>query len=402
MTEREQILNQLNRLGITRDDSEELRRISMTLRRWYEGECGTERGGIVRDKPTEHQKMLNAIKIANLATAKNIPILAMLKVTTDVTGNTTVTGTDMDCEITVHTKTDLPAGSFLVNAKAVAAIKSDAAPVHRDNILVWGGRTIPTEFAEDFPIFPNLTNQPESTITLTWNDWRKSVDTVKHAISNDDTRFYLGGIHISANRRLEATDGHRVACVTFAHSIMGRHHPYIIPSETIAIISKIIGKKGDRPMTIRAVGQYAPTLVIDLGNGVIVKSKTIDGSFPNVDRVIPEAAPHHVTFSTSGLLAALDTVKQPDKRCAVKIEISNGDATLTTNDDDITATATVACRRNTVEPIIIGFNHEYLCDFLKVAGTNDVTFAIDDSCSPVRLYAKGRSELTYALMPIRV
>lgn len=46
MTKREAIRqneqeNRLMNLGFTRDESQALRRISMTLRRWYEMECGT-------------------------------------------------------------------------------------------------------------------------------------------------------------------------------------------------------------------------------------------------------------------------------------------------------------------------------------------------------------------------
>lgn len=42
----------LRRAGITWDDAAALRRISMTLKRWHEGECGTEDGHIERDEAT--------------------------------------------------------------------------------------------------------------------------------------------------------------------------------------------------------------------------------------------------------------------------------------------------------------------------------------------------------------
>lgn len=42
----------LTSLGISRDDAESLRRISMTLHRWHELECGTGSGAIERDEKT--------------------------------------------------------------------------------------------------------------------------------------------------------------------------------------------------------------------------------------------------------------------------------------------------------------------------------------------------------------
>ena len=43
----------LQSLGFTRDEAEALRRISMTLQRWHELECGTDNGCIERDETTD-------------------------------------------------------------------------------------------------------------------------------------------------------------------------------------------------------------------------------------------------------------------------------------------------------------------------------------------------------------
>lgn len=42
------MISRLERLGISSDDAWSLRRISMTLHRWHERECGTGNGGIER------------------------------------------------------------------------------------------------------------------------------------------------------------------------------------------------------------------------------------------------------------------------------------------------------------------------------------------------------------------
>ncbi len=46
----EYMLNTLQRAGITRADAESLRRISMTLHRWHELECGVDNGCIEREE----------------------------------------------------------------------------------------------------------------------------------------------------------------------------------------------------------------------------------------------------------------------------------------------------------------------------------------------------------------
>ena len=51
--------NTLVSLGFTIDEAAALRRISMTLRRWYELECGTDAGCIERDDATGKPRFLS-------------------------------------------------------------------------------------------------------------------------------------------------------------------------------------------------------------------------------------------------------------------------------------------------------------------------------------------------------
>ena len=53
--------NMLRGLGFTQDEAEKLRRISMTLHRWHERECGTDGGCIERDEATGKAFWLNAM-----------------------------------------------------------------------------------------------------------------------------------------------------------------------------------------------------------------------------------------------------------------------------------------------------------------------------------------------------
>lgn len=50
----------LQALGFTADEAESLRRISMTLQRWFELECGDGNGCIERDDETQRTYWLNA------------------------------------------------------------------------------------------------------------------------------------------------------------------------------------------------------------------------------------------------------------------------------------------------------------------------------------------------------
>ena len=51
----------LHRIGIAADDATALRRVSMTLHRWHEMVCGTDRGAIERDETTGRPYWLNSM-----------------------------------------------------------------------------------------------------------------------------------------------------------------------------------------------------------------------------------------------------------------------------------------------------------------------------------------------------
>lgn len=51
----------LHHTGIAPDDADKLRRISVTLRRWHELECGIGHGAIERDETTGRPYWINAV-----------------------------------------------------------------------------------------------------------------------------------------------------------------------------------------------------------------------------------------------------------------------------------------------------------------------------------------------------
>lgn len=57
----EEMLRRLERCGIARSDAESLRRISMTLNRWFELECGSDRGAVERDEVTGKTYWVNSM-----------------------------------------------------------------------------------------------------------------------------------------------------------------------------------------------------------------------------------------------------------------------------------------------------------------------------------------------------
>jgi len=101
-----------------------------------------------------------------------------------------------------------------------------------------------------------------------------ATDLLKAALlcaSNEESRYYLRGVHLSTTGHMVTTDGHRLFCAKLAEAVPA---DVIIPLDTVKAALKLAGKKAQ---TIELNGNT-------LGGVVFTP---VDGTFPDWRRVIP-------------------------------------------------------------------------------------------------------------------
>lgn len=99
-------------------------------------------------------------------------------------------------------------------------------------------------------------------------------DLLKAALycaSNEESRYYLRGVHLSTSGHMVTTDGHRLFCAKLAEAVS---QDVIIPLDTVKAALKLAGKRAE---TIELNGNT-------LGG---VTFTPVDGTFPDWRRVIP-------------------------------------------------------------------------------------------------------------------
>jgi hypothetical protein len=149
-----------------------------------------------------------------------------------------------------------------------------------------------------------------------------NVDFLKAALlfaSDEETRYYLKGVHLlrrADHLRITATDGHRLFCAMQTLTMAGADFDVILPRDglkkaltglqrTIEFLGLDLEWDGDRVK--RAV-------LNDLG------MSPIDGTFPTIERVVPDAN------SISGEVAAFNPLYLSDIGKAAKILCGNVNA----------------------------------------------------------------------------
>jgi DNA polymerase-3 subunit beta len=236
---------------------------------------------------------------------------------------------------------------------------------------------------------------------------KRLIDRTQFAISTEETRYYLNGIHLYAGEddghlelRAVATDGHRLARAAMEAPSGAEGMPaIIIPRKTVAELQKLVDAP-DMQVTI----EVSDVKIRFTVGTVVLTSKLIDGTFPEYKRVIPAGNDRKLVIDRQSFAASVDRVStiSNEKGRAVKLSISDGLLTLTVNNPDSGSATDEVPAGYDSEPMEIGFNSKYLLDITSQLSGKEAVFMLADAGSPMLVRDEGDEHLVYVLMPMRV
>ncbi len=345
-----------------------------------------------------------------------IPILANVLIQRSFEpGRLTARATDLDVEITTDFEADIATDfqAFTVPAatlhdivrklgdKATIAIERGDAGLSAVQFKSGSSRfRLPVLPDHDFPDMTK--GDLPFTVTLDAAAFAAALAAVRFAISTEETRYYLNGIHMHATEpglMLVATDGHRLAkrLLRTGDSTAGMP-AIIVPRKTVDILGKILPKEG--AVTLKASDAK---IVIEAGGTTIV-SKLIDGTFPDYVRVIPINQSQRAELDSKALSAAIDRVTtiSTERGRAVRFAFGDGMLKLTTSNPDAGEAEDEVAVDSQAE-IQIGFNGRYVLDAINNLPEGRIAMTLEDAGSPGILRAIGADpEDLVVMMPLRV
>jgi len=346
-----------------------------------------------------------------------IPILSNVKIEAEA-GGVGLTATDMDLLVVERTDAEVsqpgavtaPAHTLydvvrkLPEGSMVAIEQSKDGP----ELNLRAGRVtfdLPCLPAADFP---TMTDEGLShSFELSAETLRLLFDRTRFAISTEETRYYLNGIHMHAvedgsHLRAVATDGHRLARVEapLPEGAAGMP-PIIVPRKTVAEVRKLIDDA--EPEQIVEVALSNARIRFQIGRAVL-RSRLIDGTFPDYERVIPHGNDRLMVIRTKELTEAVDRVATiaTDKSRAIKLSLADSRLTLSAVSPDAGRAVEELDASYSSEPMEIGFNARYILDISQQIEGDEVEFALADSGSPTLVRDPQDASALYVLMPMRV
>jgi len=348
--------------------------------------------------------------VSGLTAKKTIPVLGHVMITADG-GDILFRATNLDQEATViapgQSNVDgaycLPAaqlGDIIRNAPEGAEI-SFAPNTEGTRITIKAGRSrfnLPFIPADDFPTFPGIDKASEFQIEA--DKFAGVLSQCAVAMSRDATRYILNGVHIKSDGKtlaLVGTDGHRlIKCVL---DIKTPKLAATIPSDMVREMIKALQGHGAQMAKVRV---DASKVSLAIGSAVVT-SKLIDGSFPDVERVIPEHGPVIANVDRDEFIKAIRRASSlsEGKVRGVKIEFKPGVAVLSSRGENADGQDEIDITFDG-EAVVVGFNSALLSDVVGAVDCDVIEIAPADGHSPVSIKSAAAPWFTGVVMPLRV
>ena len=173
----------------------------------------------------------------------------------------------------------------------------------------------------------------------------------------------------------------------------------LVPRKAIGELARLL--EGEESATFQQVENH---LVFTVG-GRVLASKMIEGQFPAYEKVIAVTGDKVVKLQRDSLTSALRRVSllSSERSRAVRLGLSEGQLELLATSPDLGEAKESLPIDYAGGPVEIGFNAQYLLDFLSVAGTDSIELQVKDAESQGLLRPAGGGDLEhrYVVMPMR-
>jgi len=237
---------------------------------------------------------------------------------------------------------------------------------------------------------------------------KKLLDRSKIAMSTEETRYYLNGIHLHVmdhhgqkTLRAVATDAHRLAYVEIPLPQGAENMPEVIIGRKTITGVRRLADDAKQDVTIA----LSPTRIEFAFEKAVLSSRLIDATYPEYAKAIPVGNDKTAIVNAKAFANAVDRVAtvSNDKIRAIKVSLSNNTLTLSAASHDLgDATEEMTVDFPHDQLVEIGFNAYYLLEIAQQIDEDEAQVVLGNGEAPAIIKGMTDQEATYILMPMRV
>jgi DNA polymerase-3 subunit beta len=258
--------------------------------------------------------------------------------------------------------------------------------------------------------FPELPQIPAKIAELPVKTLASMIGRTSFAISMEESRFTLNGALLLMRPEgltMVATDGHRLAFVQATPEESGeidQQFRALIPKKAMAELLKLADDAGADGKAIFAGDDNH--LFFQIGHRLLITRK-LTGNFPDYERVLPKDHSLTATLQKDEIRSAIERVAQfADERSrAIRVQFTNGEVRIFSSYVETGESEESVLSEYQGPDLEIGFNAQYLLDFLRAIPQNGVAFDLKDQKSAGEMRPVGdgvADQYRYVVMPMRI
>ena len=341
-----------------------------------------------------------------------LPILSNVLV--EITGGRAAfVATDLELQITTwaeeqgmaDTSFTVSARKFLDISRSLSGVEPISLDQAGDVLKVQSGRSrfsLQTLPARDFPKLQIPEGQGQA-ISLPQALLRRLLMHVQYAMAVQDIRYYLNGMLLSVQGKrltVAATDGHRLAVdAAELPEEISQGLDVILPRKTVLELIKLL-TDDESPVHV----QLNQSQVVFRRPDFELRSKVVDGKFPDWQRVIPTGHDKQFAMDRQRLSQALAraAILTNDKYRGVRLALTEGSLRIACSNNEQEEAQEELDIDYTGGALDIGFNVQYIQEVLNNLDCEQVNCSFGDPTSSMLITVPEDTNFRYVVMPMRI
>ena len=224
---------------------------------------------------------------------------------------------------------------------------------------------------EQFPEIPQFKSTP---LRMPAETFAYFIQNTAFAITNEQSRFTLSGakfIIADSKARMITTDGHRLAFVEKMVDTDGSMDA-LVPKKALLELVKL-ARGGDSDISF---GED-PNHIFFETEGRLLITRKLSGSFPNYEMVMPKDHDHEAVFDLDDMRSAVRRVSlmADERNRSIRLTVREGEIEVTAQSSEEGEGTEVVPADYKGDAMTLGFNWQYLQEFLNNVGANEIVAA---------------------------
>lgn len=299
--------------------------------------------------------------------------------------------------------TTLPAAKLYDIVRLAPAESAIALAIDKSTSVVSYGRSrykLHNLPAGDFPRTREITDavrwsMPECALLRLLRD-------VSPSMGVEDVRYYLNGALFELEGsalRVVSTDGHRLAVSKAESGETSGAARQIVSRHAVSVLARTLSFGEDAIQVALGSSQ------IEVRKGdTVIRSRLIDGKYPDYGKVIPSSQPVRVKIEREALLEALSRVLvvSDEKTRGVRLRLTTGSLQMSAiNQQEESCEETLAAQYEGKE-LAVGFNGSYLAQALDTLPDREIVLGLRDDSGAATIQSAGGGGALFVVMPLRL